>query len=138
MEIEKTGKKEQSSFNSLAEKLIIARQEKAAKKKELQRLEIAERAAQDELIQLMAEKEVSSFTHKKFGKFSSAQRIWVSIADFEPAFDYFEKLGIDQEIFRKTAISARLNQFVNEKLKNGEVVPEFLKISLSKYISVRK
>ena len=118
--------------------MMELREEKARLKFELDEVSGKERKAQGELLEIMENKEISSFRHKKFGLFSAATRIWAKITDFGKAKQYFEEQGIDKEMLKLKIESGRLNQLVKEMLDEGKVLPEGIGFSPTKYISVRK
>jgi len=126
------------SLGLLVTKLMGLRERKAGLKFELDEVSQKEKNVEDELIQVMEDRDIKSFKHKKFGTITSAQRIWAKIVDFGAALKFFEERGLDKQVFQLRPQSGRLNQFVREALDKGETLPTCLDFSPSQYISVRK
>jgi len=128
----------ESGLTNLAENLIKAREEKKLAKEDYDKASAEERGIQDLLIEMMDDENLTSFKHKELGNFISAQRIWTRITNQEDAIKFFEELGLDEEMFSLKPVTGRLNEFVKGKLKEGEVLPNCLDITPTRYISVRK
>jgi len=126
------------SLELLTSRLMGLREQKAGLKFKLDGVSQEEKNVQDELIQVMENKDIKSFKHKKFGTITSASRIWAKILDFGAAVKFFEERGLDKQIFQLKPQNKRLNQFVREALDKGETLPVCLDFSPSQYISVRK
>ncbi len=125
----------------LEEKIVAfmkAREVKEKLKIEMGKAMAKEKDAQSKLIEVMEIQDLRSFRHKKFGLISSAVKIFGKIEDAVKAKEYFEEKGIDKELFHLTLQKGRLNKLVNEMLDDGEVLPEGIGMSPTKYISVRK
>lgn len=118
--------------------MMELREEKARLKFELDKVGKKEKKAQGELLEIMDSQELRSFRHKKFGLITSATRIWAKIEDFAKAKAYFEEQGIDRELLKLQVQSGRLNELVKKMLDKGEILPEGIGFSPTKYISVRK
>ena len=128
----------ESGLTNLAENLIKARAKKKRTKGDYDEASAEERGIQELLIEMMDDENLTSFKHKELGNFISAQRIWTRVVNQENAIKFFEELGLDEEMFALKPITGRLNEFVKEKLKEGEVLPDCLDITPTRYISVRK
>lgn len=119
-------------------RLMGLRERKAGLKFKLDGVSQEEKNVENELIQVMENRDIKSFKHKKFGTITSASRIWAKIIDFGEALKFFEERGIDKQVFQLRPQSGRLNQFVREALDKGETLPTCLDFSPTTYISVRK
>ena len=126
------------SLEDLAEELIIARRLKEKTKEKYDQASQGEKKIQTLLLEQMDSSDISSFTHKELGKFTAAQRIWTRIKEQEKAIKFFDEIGLTNEVFKLQPVVGRLSAFVKEKLQNGESIPEFLDISPTRYISVRR
>lgn len=122
----------------LTAKLMGFREQKAALKFRLDEISQKEKNTESEMLQIMDNRDLKSFKHKKFGTITSASRIWAKIIDFGAAVKFFEERGLDKEVFQLRPQSGRLNQFVREALDKNETLPVCLDFSPSQYISVRK
>lgn len=127
-------------LDSKIEKLMSFREEKAQFKFELDEVAKKEKNLEDEIIQLMEDRELKSIRHKRFGLISIAERIWAKIipGEFEDVKQYFEREGLDREIFKLKPVSKRLNEFVRDALEKNKMLPKGLDFSPTKYLSVRK
>ncbi|TET24089.1 MAG: hypothetical protein E3J76_03600, partial [Candidatus Aminicenantes bacterium] len=88
------------SLELLTSRLMGLREQKAGLKFKLDGVSQEEKNVQDELIQVMENKDIKSFKHKKFGTITSASRIWAKILDFGAAVKFFEERGLDKQIFQ--------------------------------------
>jgi len=129
---------ENLSLEDLAEELIVARRLKERTKEKYDQASQGEKKIQTLLLEQMDSSDISSFTHKELGKFTAAQRIWTRIKEQEKAIKFFDEIGLTNEVFKLQPQVGRLNAFVKEKLQNGESIPEFLDISPTRYISMRR
>lgn len=122
------------------EELMAFREKKAQFKFELDEATKEEKNLQDEIIQLMEDRELKSLRHKRFGLISIAERIWAKIipGEFEDVRLYFEREGIDKELFKLKPVSKRLNEFVRDALEKNKMLPKGLDFTPTKYLSVRK
>lgn len=127
-------------LDSKIEELMSFREEKAQFKFELDEATKKEKNLQDEIIQLMEDRELKSLRHKRFGLISIAERIWAKIipGGFEDVRRYFEREGLDKEIFKLKPVSGRLNEFVRDALEKNKMLPKGLDFSPTKFLSVRK
>lgn len=127
-------------LDSKIEKLMNLRGKKAQFKFELDKITTEEKNLEDEVIQLMEDRELKSVRHKRFGLISIAERIWAKIipGQFEDVKRYFEREGLDREIFKLRPVSKRLNEFVRDALEKNKMLPKGLDFSPTKYLSVRK
>lgn len=122
------------------EELMAFREKKAQFKFELDEVARKEKNLEDEVIQIMEDRELKSVRHKRFGLVSVAERIWAKIipGEFEDVRHYFEREGLDREIFKLKPVSKRLNEFVRDALEKNKMLPKGLDFSPTKYLSVRK
>lgn len=122
----------------LTAKLMGFREQKAALNFQLDKVSQKEKNAQHEILQIMDNRDLKSFKHKKFGTISSASRIWAKIVDLGAAVKFFEEKGLDKQVFQLQPRNKRLNEFVREALDKGETLPACLDFSPTVYLSIRK
>lgn len=127
-------------LDSKIEELMNFREKKAQFKFELDEIATKEKNLEDEIIQIMEDRELKSVRHERFGLISIAERIWAKIipGEFEDVRHYFEREGLDQEIFKLKPVSKRLNEFVRDALEKNKMLPKGLDFSPTKFLSIRK
>lgn len=130
----------ENRLDSKIGELMGLREKKAQFKFELDEVTTKEKNLQDEVIQLMESKELTSIRHKRFGLISIAERIWAKIipGEFEDVKRYFEREGLDREIFQLKPVKKRLNEFVKDAIEKNKMLPKGIDFSPTKYLSVRK
>lgn len=128
------------SLDSKIEELMEFREKKAQFKFELDEVTKQEKNLQDEIIQIMDDRELKSLRHKRFGLISIAERIWARIipAEFETVRQFFEREGIDREIFQLKPRSGRLNEFVKGAVEKGMLLPKGIDFTPTRFLSIRK
>lgn len=128
------------SLDPKIEELMDFREKHASLKFELDEISKKEKNLQDEIIQIMDDRELTSVRHKRFGLISIAERIWAKIipGEFEDVKQFFEREGLDREIFKLKPVSKRLNEFVKEAIEKGRMLPKGISFTPTRYISVRK
>lgn len=128
------------SLDPKIEELMNFREKKASLKFELDEVTKKEKNLQDEIIQIMDDRELKSLRHKRFGLISIAERIWARIIpeEFETVRRFFEREGLDQEIFKLKPVSGRLNEFVREASEKGRILPKGIDFTPTRFLSIRK
>jgi len=129
---------EDTALFDKATELIEIRNEKTKLEFGLDEVRKKKKQVEGELLQMMDQRDLKSFKHKKFGNIIASERIYGKIIDFDKVYEFFEEQGLDKVIFKLKPEKGIINKFVREWQDEGKTLPEGLDFAITRYIGVRK